>query len=240
MSLLRITILVIGVSFSALSQNVNHFDESGKRHGIWKKNYDGTKVLRYEGEFAHGKEIGVFKFYKNQNGKAALAITKTFEPDSEKAHVIYYDENGKSISEGYMVGKHNVGEWKYYQKDSNAILTLENYNENGLLHGEQLVYYNNSQIAEKKYYAEGKLEGESQWLAEDGTILKAFTYSKGELHGLSKYYNAKGELLTEGNYKNGKKDGIWKYYEDGNLLKEEDMTEKPQYIKVNGKYKKAQ
>ena len=54
------------------SQSVNQFDADGKRHGIWKKNFDKTNVLRYEGEFFHGKEIGVFKFYKNINKKAVL------------------------------------------------------------------------------------------------------------------------------------------------------------------------
>jgi hypothetical protein len=43
------------------AQNVNKFDENGKRHGLWKGIYEDTKNPRYEGTFEHGKEMGVFK-----------------------------------------------------------------------------------------------------------------------------------------------------------------------------------
>ena len=38
------------------AQNTNQLDAKGKRHGIWKKYFDGTKVLRYEGQFDHGRK----------------------------------------------------------------------------------------------------------------------------------------------------------------------------------------
>ena len=61
-------ILLIATIVSA--QDINQVDANGERQGVWRKNFDKTKVLRYEGEFSHGKEIGLFKFYKNINGKA--------------------------------------------------------------------------------------------------------------------------------------------------------------------------
>ena len=48
----------------AFAQKNNQMDADGNRHGIWKKNFDNTQQVRYEGEFNHGKEIGLFKFYK--------------------------------------------------------------------------------------------------------------------------------------------------------------------------------
>lgn len=47
------------------AQNINQFDANGERHGIWKKNFEDTNIIRYEGQFFHGKEIGLFKFYKH-------------------------------------------------------------------------------------------------------------------------------------------------------------------------------
>ncbi|MDO5981105.1 toxin-antitoxin system YwqK family antitoxin [Flavivirga spongiicola] len=226
-----ITLFVLLVYSLSFSQNVNQFDENGKRHGIWKKTFKNTNVLRYEGEFLHGKEVGVFKFYKNIRKKAVLTATRTFNENDNKTYVKFFTSRGKVISEGPMDGKLYIGAWKYYQKTSDELLTLEHYDNKGNLHGERFVYYPNGQIAEEQNYNNGKLNGVSTWYAANNVVLKAFIYVNGELHGDSKYYNSKGELITEGRYKQGKKHGIWKYYENGKLINEKDFSPK-------GKYKK--
>jgi len=206
------------------AQDINQFDANGKRHGIWKKMFDDYKVLRYEGEFNHGEEVGLFKFYKNIDGRAVLTATKKFNNTNGKAYVTFFSSTGKVISEGLMNNKLFVGEWKYYQQRTNGLLTLENYTDNGELDGDRLVYYENGQIAEKKHYNKGKLDGASIWFSEDGTILKEFFYVNDVLHGPSMYYSPKGEVIAEGRYKNGKKFGVWKFYENGKLTEEKDFT----------------
>ncbi|TXG38937.1 toxin-antitoxin system YwqK family antitoxin [Seonamhaeicola maritimus] len=213
------------------AQTVNQFDDNGKRHGIWKKNFEGTKVLRYEGQFNHGKEIGTFKFYKNIRGKAVLTASKAFNELDNKADVKFFSSKGKLISEGPMDGKKYIGEWKYYHNNSDKIMTLEFYNDKGNLHGEKYVYYSNGRMAEKQNYVDGKLEGEAIWYSIKNVVLKHFIYVNDELHGVSKYYNSKGELVAEGRYKLGKKHGIWKYYENGKLIEEKDFTPKSKYKK---------
>ncbi|MCF7560225.1 toxin-antitoxin system YwqK family antitoxin [Sabulilitoribacter multivorans] len=224
-------IFFLGTVTILSGQDINQFDAEGKRHGIWKKNFDGTKVLRYEGAFSHGKEIGLFKFYKNLKNKAVLTATKQFNETDNVAEVKFLASNGKIISEGQMDGKTFIGTWKYYQKNSDKLLTLEHYNERGELDGEQLVYYENGHIAEKQFYKSGKLEGASIWYSEKNVVLKEMFYVNGELHGPAKFYNPKGELLSEGQYKRGKKNGVWKYYDAGKLKEEKDFTYKPKYIK---------
>tara|TARA_R110001583_G_scaffold33902_10_gene114310 strand:+ start:4270 stop:4965 length:696 start_codon:yes stop_codon:yes gene_type:complete len=216
--------LCLFVSTLVASQTINQLDANGKRDGIWKKYFDDTKILRYEGEFSHGKEIGLFKFYKNVADKASLTATKQFNEKDTKAYVIFYTSMGKVVSEGEMNGKMYVGAWKYYQKTSNKLLTLENYNESGLLDGDRFVYYENGQVAEIKHYENGKLQGKSVWYSENNVVLKEFVYANDQLHGPSKYYNSKGELIIEGQYKNDKKSGIWNYYEGGKLTNEKDFT----------------
>ena len=213
------------------AQSTNQLDADGKRHGVWKKNFEDTNIIRYEGKFNHGKETGLFKFYKNIDGKASLTASKQFNDNNNKAYVIFYASTGKIISEGEMDGKRYIGIWKYYQKTSNQLLTLEHYNDEGFLEGDRFVYYENGQIAEKKQYVNGKLEGPSFWYSDKNVVLKEFHYENGELHGPSKVYNPKGELIIEGQYKQGKKHGIWKYYEDGKLVEEKDFTYKPKYTK---------
>lgn len=222
-----IVFLFLTISISA--QTINQFDENQKRHGIWKKNFEGTKVLRYEGAFNHGKEIGTFNFYKNYRGKALLTASKVFNENDNKAFVKFFSSRGKVVSEGQMDGKKYIGTWKYYHNNSDKIMTREVYNQNGNLNGERFVYYSNGVIAEKQNYVDGKLEGESIWYSLKNVVLKHFIYENNELHGVSKYYNPKGELIAQGRYKLGKKHGIWKYYKNGTLINEKDFTPKSKY-----------
>jgi len=213
------------------AQSVNQVDANGERHGIWKKNFDKTKVLRYEGEFSHGKEIGLFKFYKNIDSHAVLTATRQFNEANNIAEVKFYTSSGKVVSEGEMYGKTYVGSWKYFQKRNNQLLTLENYNNDGLLDGERLIYYVNGQVSQKEFYILGKLNGISTWFSENGILIKEFTYLDDELHGYSKYYDGSGNLIVEGNYKRGKKEKIWKYYENGKLVEEKNFTREPKFKK---------
>src|SRR5690606_39724301 len=97
--ILTFTLLVV---FSVSAQTINQLDENGKQHGIWKKNFNGTNILRFEGEFNHGKEVGLFKFYQNINNKAVLAETREFLQPGTKANVKFFASTGKVISEGQM------------------------------------------------------------------------------------------------------------------------------------------
>ena len=232
-------ILVFLGTYGVSAQSINQLDANGKRHGLWKKHFEGTDVVRYEGAFFHGKEVGEFKFYKNNNGKPLLVATKIFNKSDDVAQIKFFNDYGKLISEGHMNGKAYVGTWKYYQNNGENLLTIEHYNNNGEPHGERLVYYENGEVAEIQHYVNGKLEGKSKWFSEENVVLKEYAYVNGELHGTAKYYNPKGKLITEGEYKNGKKTGIWKFYENGKLVEEKDFTYKPKYIKVDGKYKKT-
>ncbi|WP_147676825.1 toxin-antitoxin system YwqK family antitoxin [Algibacter pacificus] len=221
MNLFKIVAAVFFLSSLALSaQNINQFDSDGKRHGIWTKNFENTDVIRYEGEFFHGKEVGTFKFYKNIKMKPVLSAVKQFNKENNIAEVSFLASTGKVISTGKMAGKAYIGTWKYYHKNNDNLLILEHFDDLGQLTGERFVYYENGQIAEKQFYISGELHGELIGYSEKGVVLKSFIYEAGELHGLSKVFNGKGELIIEGAYKRGKKYGAWKYYENGKLKEE--------------------
>lgn len=209
------------------AQDINQFDVNGERHGAWKKNFEGTDQVRYEGTFEHGKEVGLFKFYKLIKKKSLLTATKQFNIEDNTAYVQFLSSRGKVISEGKMKGKTYVGDWKYYHNNSSKIMTTETYTNQGKLTGKRLVYYNNGQLAEEANYEEGTLEGISKWYSLKGVVLKQFIYKQGELNGVSEIYNGKGELLAKGQYKAGKKVGVWKYYENGKLKEEKDFNKKP-------------
>ncbi|WMI65489.1 toxin-antitoxin system YwqK family antitoxin [Aestuariibaculum sp. YM273] len=213
---------ILGLLLTSIvsAQSINQFDANGKRDGVWKKNFEDTNVLRYEGEFNHGKETGLFKFYKNIRSRAVLTATKQFNPENNIAEVKFYASTGKVISEGKMDGKLYIGEWKYYQKNNDNLLILEHYNSKGELDGDRIVYYNNGNMAEKETYRAGKLDGESLSYAENNKLISRANYLNGEMHGKYVVYFLDGTPEVEGQFKNGQKSGVWKYYEKG-VLKEQ-------------------
>ena len=208
----------------ALAQNdtINQVDKNGNRHGFWREYYDeSSEMLKFEGEFSHGKESGLFKFYE-QGLKQPTAIME-FSTLSDTVKGKFLTQQGKIVSEGHFVDQQRTGIWVYYHDGSDKILMTENY-KNGVLHGIKKTYYPDGQLAEKANYLNGNLHGEWFMYSEDGVVLEHLTYDNGELHGPAKFYNGKGELVTEGNYKRDMHHGIWKYYQNGKLKEEKDYS----------------
>ncbi len=215
---LFISILIMGSS--ALSQSgINQFDEHGKRHGVWKKTYENSDQIRYEGTFNHGKEIGVFKYYCS-DCKDKPIIIKTFNEKENTAQVVYVTKKGKLVSEGVMEGRNRSGEWVYYHEKAKSIMTKEFY-VNGKLDGFKITYYLNKKITEELEYKNGKKEGVNNYYSPEGVLLKKLLYKNDELHGPAFYYDSNRKVILEGKYKNGRKHGVWKYYKDGKFIKEE-------------------
>jgi antitoxin component YwqK of YwqJK toxin-antitoxin module len=219
-----IKILLLLIYSNSFGQVVNQFDQDGLRHGIWKKTFDGTNDFRYEGQFNHGKETGLFKFYKYIDKKSVLSATKQYNHDDNIAEVKFFSSKGKLISNGSMKGKNFIGVWTYYHRNSDVVLRTEQYDNEGLQQGELLVFYENGTVAEKSLYKNGKLDGKSFLYNEDGVKIKEYTYSDNVLNGSSKFYTSRGQILIEGSYRDGKKHGIWKYYKDGELKETKDFT----------------
>lgn len=219
-----LSLLIMCIVSTAIAQGINQLDANGKRDGVWRKNFENTKIIRYEGQFSHGKEIGTFKFYKKTGKTSALSAIKKFNPNNDIAKVEFLTSTQKVISKGEMNGKLYIGEWKYYHKNSDKIMITETFNDDGKLDGERLVYYDNGEIAERAFYKNGKLEGKSTWYSEKGIVLKEFNYKNDVLQGMSKYYDLEGNLLAEGAYKNDKKDGVWNFYKDRELDDTKDFT----------------
>lgn len=200
----------------------NSYDDKGNRHGYWKIYYDGNEdFLKLEGEFVHGKETGVFKFY--DKGLEQPTAIMEFDHASDTVRGKYLSQDGEIVSEGNFLNQQRVGLWTYYHDGSEKVMMTENYT-NGFLNGPRIVYYPNGEIAEKAEYVDGKLHGEFFMYSEDGVILEYLTYDNGELHGPAKFYNGKGELVTEGNYKRDMHHGIWNYYQNGKLKEQKDYS----------------
>lgn len=221
-------ILFLGIilsSLNAFSQSeINQVDAQGKRHGLWKKTFEGTDQLRYEGTFEHGKEVGEFKFYC-ESCKNQPMVIKNFTGKDNVADVQYFTIKGKLVSEGKMQGKDRIGEWVYYHEKSNNIMTREHYVD-GKLNGNVITYYPNGKITQETSYVNGIKQGEDNYYSPDGVQLKKLRYAADQLQGPALYYDAYGNVVIEGFYKNNKKHGLWKYYKDGKVILEETFPKK--------------
>jgi len=222
--LFAIFTIILTTAFA--QKSVNNFNISGKRDGLWTKNYHKTDQKRYEGVFQNGKEIDSFKYYTLSEGKSVLSAVKVFNAKDSLADVTFFASNKKVISKGQMNGKRYIGQWIYFHKNSTVKMIIENFNANGVLHGARQVLYKNGVIAESANYKNGKLEGEANWFSENDKPLKIAHYKKGELHGKTTNYDSNGRVLSEGMYGNDLKKEIWSYYKDGELIKKIDHTNK--------------
>lgn len=201
-----ITCLLLSVS--VFSQQLNMFDENGKKHGLWRGFYEESKRPRYEGTFEHGREVGMFNFFDDTKAGTVIA-TRAFNSKDNSCYTIFYNQNKNKVSEGKVVNKQFEGEWKYYHQDLPSIMTLELY-VNGKLNGIRKVFYKSGEIAEESTYKDGIKNGAYKSYAENGLVLEESNYINGEYDGQAIYRNLDNQIAAQGIYKKGKKVGIWK------------------------------
>jgi antitoxin component YwqK of YwqJK toxin-antitoxin module len=219
----KIVMIIFFISSTIFAQEkFNQLDEKGNKKGPWKGVYEDTKYTKYEGQFEHGKEIGVFNFYDNTKVKKIIA-TRDFTANDGSCYTIFY--NGKfKVSEGKLVNKVYEGEWKFYHLKSDTIMNIENY-KIGKLHGTKKVFYNTGLLAEESNYKEDLKEGPYKKVAENGIVLEESNYKNNEYEGPAIFREAAGDKYSTGQYKNGKSVGKWKFYEKGKLVKTENRSE---------------
>lgn len=205
------------------SQNqFNQFDENGERHGEWKKYFNDTEALRYTGTFEHGKEVGEFLFYALRSGKSILTCSKFFNAQNDYAEVKFFASNGFIISKGLMQGKLFIGEWLYFHKNSNKVMTKEFYNDQGKLDGLKTTYFKNSKLASEENYSNGLKSGISKSYSESGVLRNVISYESDEMSGSAAFYDASGNLIKKGTYLNGVKHGTWFEYNKQELVHEKE------------------
>ncbi|MEE9349078.1 MAG: hypothetical protein V3U80_03460 [Flavobacteriaceae bacterium] len=223
-----ILILTFILSLQTVIAQNNNIDTNEKRHGIWKKTYKSGNI-RYQGEFNHGKEIGIFKFYKNVASSKPYII-KEYNNSNTEAIVKFYSSKGVLETLGSMNGKNRIGRWEYYHKDGITIRIIENY-LNGKLNGKYTSFYENKKPSIEAHYKNGKLDGLYKRYAVLGHVYQELTYSNGTLNGKAIYHDREsGDIIKSGQYINDEKVGTWQIYIDG--IASETKEIKP-YLKKN-------
>lgn len=209
-------------TISVFAQEINKLDDKGKKDGLWKGTYEVSKRPRYEGNFSHGKEVGLFKFF-DDTAVGTVIATRDFSTKDNSCYTIFYNQKGSKVSEGKVVNKQYEGEWKYYHEDSQQVMTIENY-INGKLDGLRTVFYPSGKIAEEMNYKVGKKNGTYKQYAENGMVLEESNYKNGEYDGMAIFRNAQNVVISKGNFVNGKKEGIWEIMNEKGKITKTNMS----------------
>ncbi|MCW2119268.1 toxin-antitoxin system YwqK family antitoxin [Flavobacterium sp. 7A] len=219
----RIIFMFIITSFALQGQTkVNQLETTGQKDGLWKGIYQESKRPKYEGTFAHGKEIGMFKFFDDTKLGSVIA-SRDFTAGDGSAYTIFYDQVKNKVSEGKVLNKQFEGIWKYYHQASPMVMTTEIY-KNGKLDGLRSVYYLSGKLAEVTNYKNGVKDGVYKKYSENEIVLEEATYLADEYNGLATYKEADGKMVSQGKFLKGKKVGVWQFFEDGKLKKEINMS----------------
>lgn len=221
---MKYLVIILFFTCSLFAQTINQLDANGKKQGVWKGTYEQSKRPRYEGTFEHGKEVGMFKFF-DDTSVGTLIATREFNPKDNSCYSIFYNQKGNKVSEGKLVNKLYVGEWKYYHEDSPLVMTSENYS-NGKLNGLRKVTYPSGKIAEEAYYKNGKKDGSYKKYTESGIVLEESLYKNGEFEGLAIFRSPDNVVVAKGIFVKGKKEGIWEFNTNGKITKENMTTKK--------------
>ncbi|HLP65410.1 hypothetical protein [Flavobacterium sp.] len=226
---MRIVLLLFFIVFNLNAQDINQLDDKGQKHGSWKGYHEGSKRLRYEGNFEHGKEVGMFRFFDDTKANTVIA-TREFNTKDNSCYTIFYNQKGFKVSEGKLINKVYEGEWKYYHLDSPSIMTTETYVK-GKLEGIRKVYYKEGAIAEETTYKSGKKEGAYKKYAENGIVLEEATYKNDLYHGQAIFRNPDNAVTAKGIFTNGKKTGIWEFLENGKMVKKNMNLQGKKFVK---------
>jgi len=219
-------IFFLNFFISHAQADINQLDAEGERHGVWRKYYNNNRI-RYAGNFNHGKEIGVFKYYSASNSDFPILV-KEYEEGSDLAKVSFYTPTGALESKGMMKGKEREGKWLYYHPDGKSVMSEENY-LNGKLDGDYKTFYPSGEPTEITAYKKGLLHGNYKKYSIKGFLYQDFNYANGKLNGMAIFYSRKsGDLIKKGPFKDDLRVGTWENYVDGELVSTEQPALKPE------------
>jgi len=212
----RISIYIVLVFFGFFgnlnAQQNNMIDANGMKQGAWKKYFESTKALFYEGQFKDNKPVGTFKHYY-KNGK--LRSITIYQGNIARAEV--FTQKGKLMAKGKFVDQKKDSTWVYFN-DYGKISQKEIYYK-GSKTGLEETFYPSGQIASQVEYINGVENGKFIMYYSNGNIENEGEFLNGKYNGNYIYYYDNGIKMYEGVYEMGQKNKLWVYNHSDGLIK---------------------
>ena len=211
-SIIWVTLLFIVFFGNLNAQQINTSDANGMKQGQWKKYYESTDALFYEGQFKDNKPIGTFKhYYKNRK----LRSITIYQGDTARAEV--FTMKGKMLAKGIYVDQKKDSTWVYFNDNGN-ISQKETF-FNGQKTGLEETFYPDGQIASQIEYINGVENGNFVMYYSNGNIENEGEYLNGRYNGNYLYYYDNKKKMYEGVYELGKKNKRWVFYHSDGMVK---------------------
>ena len=215
-----LSFLFLCLSWAASGQSgevVNRLNSQGQKEGLWVKYYDGSKGMRYAGQFSNGIPVGTFVHY-HPNG--VVKAEMVYRAKTGVCRAREYSMEGKRIAEGVYTSQSTKDSvWVYYRQSGEKI-QVESY-EKGLSQGVWNLYYLNGNCSETHTYTQGKKEGPWVQYFENGQLKWRGNYLNDTLNGPVESFDWEGKILFKGEYKNGLPSGTWTFFENGKVVRQE-------------------
>ena len=206
-----ILIVLFILPLSVVSQ-VNQFDSSGERHGLWEKQYPNGKMM-YKGHFEHGTPVGEWKRY---HGGGQIKAIIYYSEKSDSAFTQLYSKQGEKIAEGNYINQQKAGRWTYFSGEE---VIVEEHFSGGQKHGLSRKYYDSGELLETTEWKHGKREGDYEVFYKNGKPFMQCKFSNDQRNGLCLSYFENERIEMKAYYKNSLRHGHWKFYnQDGDHL----------------------
>ena len=171
--------------------------KNNKLHGEYIKFNEFDKISE-KSLYKNGKLSGDFLSY-HKNG----VNWKKYKYKDGKLHGEYleFDDHGEVQCKGEYDSDNKINEWKWYSTFNGQsyprLLKIENFNKDGKLHGESILYYQDESVVEQGNYKNGKKDGEWIFRGENGAYQK-YNYENDIRVGKWESYDDEGILLYDG------------------------------------------
>lgn len=202
-------------------QSSNGLDETGKKHGPWRKLDPNGKPV-YEGTFHHDEPEGLFTYY-HSNGK--IKAKSFFWNHGTQCRSTLFAETGAKEAQGLYLNKEKDSAWVFFDVEG-KIISQEGYKA-GKKHGQHITYNPKSgKPTEERNFVDGKKHGPWITYFDNGKTRITALYRHGELDSAFRVQFPSGSPQLEGFYRNATKDGNWiSYHETGKIKTVETFKE---------------
>lgn len=144
------------------------------------------------------KDLFSDKIVQYQYDGSALSISSMgiIKDEKQTGDWFYFTKEGRIATEAHFnQNGERTGNWKWYN-DQLKLKESANY-QNGVLEGENSIFYPNGQLSMKGYYKDDKLDGEYRYYNENGALKQKKYFEAGELTGTYTSYFSVGEKTPE-------------------------------------------
>ncbi|MBL55840.1 MAG: hypothetical protein CMP61_01505 [Flavobacteriales bacterium] len=163
-------------------------------------------------------DIEAFEKFQKKYWKQLANENKTAINGKLYKREYQYDETGLITAVGKLNDKDKrVGPWVYFYP-SGDIAAKTNYNEEGLLQGENIWFARDGYIKESADYEAGKITGHAFFTRDNGSPLYEGSFEENKAEGELTFYTNTGILSAKKGFKSNELEGeVKEYYTNGML-----------------------